>query len=36
MTSGPASVRVACAQLALDVDRPHDSLRATVEAIAQP
>jgi predicted amidohydrolase/quercetin dioxygenase-like cupin family protein len=33
MTSGPASVRVACAQLALDVDRPHDNLRATVDAI---
>ena len=34
MTSRSASVRVACAQLALDVDRPHDNLRATVEAIA--
>ncbi len=34
MTNGPASVRVACAQLALDVERPQDNLRATVEAIA--
>ncbi len=34
MTSGPASVRVACAQLALDVDRPADNVRATVDAIA--
>lgn len=34
MTSGPASVRVACAQLALDVDRPQDNLRGTLEAIA--
>ncbi len=34
MTSAPETVRVVCAQLALDVDRPEDNLRATVEAIA--